>query len=103
LTTAGNSGSITVNILSPWLVDIALFVRLIVVYPYNRSNPSRFFMVIAFPVVVKIVRLVAVALLAHSVLSAVHGNQASATVAVSEIGWSSWATVEWVLQTVDNA
>jgi hypothetical protein len=95
----------TIMIMSAWLVDIVLFFRLIAVYPYRRGQAKRFLRIIAFPVVVKIVRLVAVAMISQESIHAAFqasATEATATSSTSARGWSNWPKVEWSLQIVDN-
>jgi hypothetical protein len=88
--------------LSPWVVDIVLFARLVAVYPYRSWARLRFVSIIAFPVVVKGIRLACVIVQELEFVHTSNGLQTSAAAAASRQGWSNWATAEWTLQLADN-
>jgi hypothetical protein len=82
-------------------VDLVLLFRLHAVYPYRTTKKALFWSIFAFPVAIKIVRLVA------SVLFAVHFSSqvtttGSAVVAAQNTVRSIYTKVEWTAQIADN-
>jgi hypothetical protein len=104
LITRGDLGNEIALSLSAWIVDLVLFIRLIVVYPYRSSTRLRFASIIAFPIAIKAARLACVIVQDNQLHLAqtVDGSEPDTTAFVSQQGWSSLATAEWILQPLDN-
>jgi hypothetical protein len=90
--------------ITPWLVDLVLFLRVLKVYPLERGRRMTYAAIITFPVAVKVARAVTGAIyISHFVPEARHASL-SMFGAPSVIGWakSPLPKIGWILQLADN-
>ncbi|EKM52434.1 uncharacterized protein PHACADRAFT_100589 [Phanerochaete carnosa HHB-10118-sp] len=89
--------------LAPWLAELVLALRLLVVFPPSQTSWRKLAAVFAFPVAVKIVRLACVITYFHNWIretdSAANPLQAAETV---DYKHSPYTKVDWFLQIFDN-
>jgi len=96
---------VTLFLLSPWLIDIALVVRLLAVFPPLSTPRTKFAAIFTFPALIKLARLVMLILLACE------WERGSRSLKQNNIGAgnsASWAhspyfKAEWICQILDNA
>jgi hypothetical protein len=92
---------ITLSVLSPMLVDSILLTRILAFYPSRTSSALSRLKVIAFPLLIKSGRFIAVVLyLSDYTLTQNLGN----VLLVVQAGWykNPYMLAEWTLQVVDN-
>lgn len=87
--------------LCPWIVDNVLLIRLLAVFPFQRTPLVTFIAIFAFPIAVKSVRLAVVLKAAvHWATVLLHsGDPIAASLAADS---SFEVKVEWALQIFDN-
>jgi hypothetical protein len=84
----------------PWIIDLLLLLRLAAVYPLRTHSRLTVAGVFAFPVAIKIARIVPAAL----ALKTIYEASSRGMIAVVNVsGTSPWPKVEWFLQIFDNA
>jgi preprotein translocase subunit SecE len=85
----------------PWLVDLTLLFRLVAIYPPRTQALSTTIAVFAFPVAVKLARLVLISLFIKEYAYSIHLNIVQDAVVVS--AKIPYGRAEWFLQFFDNA
>lgn len=88
-------------VFTPWIIDLALLLRLAAVYPPNKQQKLATVSIFAFPVLVKIARLVMIILYTRIFWNDLSGNGISSTL-VSAVT-APYTKAEWFLQIFDNA
>lgn len=89
--------------LTPWIVDLVLFFRLLAVYNPKHTRASTLISVMAFPVAIKVLRLAMVIIFAVQWHRDI-GSIGNAVLAAEKTWRSSFCVkVEWVAQIFDNA
>ncbi|EKM54747.1 uncharacterized protein PHACADRAFT_97703 [Phanerochaete carnosa HHB-10118-sp] len=90
--------------IAPWLAELVLALRLLIVFPPSQTPKAKLAAVFAFPVAVKIVRLSCLIVYYHHWIRetdhAASGLQAAETV---DYRHSPYSKVEWFLQIFDNS
>ncbi|KAI5123487.1 hypothetical protein M0805_008856 [Coniferiporia weirii] len=95
--------TIASTVLSPMIVDSVLLTRVIAFYPRNTSASVDRLKAIAFPMLVKCGRFIAVVLYLHS-FTVASKNTKGSVLLVGELTWfkNRYIIAEWTLQIVDN-
>lgn len=88
-------------VFTPWIIDLALLLRLTAVYPPSMQNKLATISVFAFPVLVKVARLVMIILYTRIFWNDLSGNGISSTL-ISAVN-APYTKAEWFLQIFDNA
>jgi hypothetical protein len=92
-------------LLAPWLIDLALIVRLLAVLPFSATPRKQFLAIFLFPLAIKIARLVMLVLIAHQWMSEAGGLSQNNIQAGEQMSWahSPYFKAEWICQIIDNA
>jgi hypothetical protein len=85
-----------------WIVDLTLLLRLVAIYPPRSLSRSTAFAIFAFPIVVKLGRLITIVLFIKRWVTLVNGLD-NVLGAVVEIAHGPFSKAEWLLEFVDNA
>ena len=93
--------NITLNVLSPMIIDSVLIFRLLAFYPRISTPRSAFIMVLAFPVTVKIARFTCVAIFLAK-LGRTNGQGSITNLAAKTWFRNPFLISEWTLQILDN-
>ncbi|KAG8218073.1 hypothetical protein J3R82DRAFT_3575 [Butyriboletus roseoflavus] len=83
------------------VIDLALLVRLISVYPLIHVGPVRFVLIIAIPVLLKLTRVINIFLFTKVMVDAMNGPNAAVTMGVA-YATKPYLKIEWAAQMIDN-
>ena len=88
----------------PWLADIILACRLLVVFPPRTTPKRKLLALFAFPVIVKSIRLAAVIVFFQGFQTKLRGARGNPLQLLLQYGYhnSPWTKVEWFLEIFDT-
>ncbi|KAG6808414.1 hypothetical protein H0H92_004232 [Tricholoma furcatifolium] len=93
--------NITLDVISPMIIDSVLLFRLLAFYPRMTTPRKTFFVILAFPVIVKCARFTCVTIFLYH-LGRTNGQGSITTLAAKTWFRNPWLTSEWSLQIADN-
>ncbi|KAG6909196.1 hypothetical protein DXG01_001710 [Tephrocybe rancida] len=93
--------NITLDVLSPMIIDSVLIFRLLAFYPRITTPRSTFIKILAFPVIIKCARFTCVTIFLHN-LGQTDGQGSITTLAAKTWFRNPYLVSEWSLQIADN-
>ncbi|KAG8215920.1 hypothetical protein J3R82DRAFT_7892 [Butyriboletus roseoflavus] len=96
--------NLAIGFISVWqsiIVDLTLLIRVISVYPLAQLGPIRFSLLVAIPVLLKLLRVINLIVFTKVLVDAMNGPNA---IVMAESAFSSipYIKIEWAAQMIDN-
>lgn len=88
---------------APWLTELVLLLRLLVIYPPRRTSKKTLALVFTFPVLVKLVRMACLIVYFHTYVQNTENVPVASRAAESgNFRATPYSKIEWFLQIFDN-